>query len=62
MARNFWEQERNEVLEGVLDALRMPEPDADRAAVCLTLLRHLRSAPGGFSGMLRGAAQITTHN
>ena len=37
----LWEQERREVLESVLDALAMAEPDDDRDAACLYLLRRL---------------------
>jgi len=41
-----FDEERKEVLESILDALAIPEPDPDRAAVCHLLLRHLIHMPG----------------
>lgn len=35
------EEERREVFDSVLHSLRIQEPDADRAAACAFLLRHL---------------------
>jgi hypothetical protein len=35
------DEERREVFDGVLQALRIPEPDAGRVAACAYLLRHL---------------------
>ena len=35
------EEERREVFDGVLDSMRIQEPDADRVAACAFLLRHL---------------------
>jgi hypothetical protein len=35
------DEERREVFEGVLQFMRSPEPDPDRAAACASLLRHL---------------------
>jgi hypothetical protein len=35
------DEERREVFEGVLESLRIQEPDADRIAACSYLLRHL---------------------
>ena len=47
---NFWrsasfEEEREEVLQSVLDALAEPEEDADRLAACAGLLRGLMGRP-----------------
>jgi hypothetical protein len=36
-----WDQERREVFDSVLQAMRIREPDADRMAACAYLLRHL---------------------
>jgi hypothetical protein len=36
-----WDEERREVFDSVLQALRLREPDADRMAACAYLLRHL---------------------
>jgi hypothetical protein len=44
-SRSSFEEERQEALEGVLDAMATTEPDADHAAACSYLLRHLASAP-----------------
>ena len=35
------DEERREVFDSVLQAMRIPEPDADRRAACAYLLRHL---------------------
>jgi len=35
------DEERREVFAGVLESLRIQEPDADQAAACSYLLRHL---------------------
>jgi hypothetical protein len=40
-AWNTLEEERQEVLEAVLQSLGSGEPDSDRAAACLDLLRHV---------------------
>ena len=36
-----WDEERREVFDSVLQAVRIQEPDADRMAACAYLLRHL---------------------
>jgi hypothetical protein len=36
-----WDEERREVFDSVLQAMRLREPDADRMAACAYLLRHL---------------------
>jgi hypothetical protein len=38
------EEERRELLDSLLQALKTAEPDADRMAVCSGLLRHLAKA------------------
>lgn len=38
------DEELGEVLDSVMAALRVPEPDADRRAACDMLLRHVASA------------------
>ena len=38
------EQERHELLDSLLQALKTPETDADRLTVCGRLLRHLAKA------------------
>jgi hypothetical protein len=38
------EEERRELLDSLLQALKTAEPDADRLAVCGGLLRHLAKA------------------
>ena len=38
------EQERRELLDSLLQALKAPECDADRLVVCGRLLRHLAGA------------------
>jgi len=35
------DEERREVFDSVLQAMRLREPDADRMAACAYLLRHL---------------------
>jgi len=38
------DEERRELLDSLLHALKTAEPDADRLAVCGGLLRHLASS------------------
>jgi hypothetical protein len=49
------QDERREVLESVLDALAIPEPDTERSEVCLSLLRHLMDQPRTAGGSYYGA-------
>jgi mono/diheme cytochrome c family protein len=39
-----FDEERRDVLAGVMEAMQSPEPDADRDAACCYLLRHLAAS------------------
>lgn len=44
--RATMEEERQEALEGVLEAMATEDPDSSRAAACSYLLRHLTGRCG----------------
>lgn len=47
-----WGEERQEVWQSVIEAMRSPDLDADRASACRYLLRHIVACPGGASAMM----------
>ena len=47
-----WVQERQEVWQSVIEAMRSPEMEDDRDSACRYLVRHLTACPAGASDMM----------
>ena len=47
-----WAEERQEVWQSIIEAMRSPDVDADRASACCYLLRHILACPAGASAMM----------
>ena len=47
-----WNDERREVWQSIIEAMRAPELDEDRASACRYLLHHLTAGSPETSGMM----------
>jgi hypothetical protein len=50
--RSTWDDERREVWESIIEAMRVPELEGDRASACRYLLHHLTAGASPTSGMM----------